>query len=483
ERAKQFEETSFKGLFNFINFINKLKNVSGDMGSAKTLGENADVVRIMSIHKSKGLEFPVVICAGMGKNFNLQDIRKNMLYHHRLGYGPQFVDFERRIAYPSIAKEALKKRLNIESLSEEMRILYVAFTRAKEKLIMTGSVRDIQKSVNKWAENAESINPLPEYEILKGRNFLDWIGPSIMKHKDCNELRTMANLDCNESIHESRWESRLWYPDELIKSEKTKEEEKKDIIEILKNMDFSNDKSEYGDVIRARLTYEYPYKEAIDLPTSLAATEIKRVQDSEDSVEYKNMFNKVTKLKKPLFIQEGEATSKISGMERGTITHLVMQKLDLTKVGNVSDIKEQLDNLVKNEIITKIQSEVINPYKIYNFFKSEIGQRMLNSEFLKREQAFYIQFRATEIYKELEEKYENEYIMVRGIIDAYFEENEEIVLIDYKTDYVDLQNKSEIINKYKKQLDLYSNALQKLTGKKVKEKYIYLFGIDEEVKY
>jgi ATP-dependent helicase/nuclease subunit A len=483
ERAKQFEETSFKGLFNFINFINKLKNVSGDMGSAKTLGENADVVRIMSIHKSKGLEFPVVICAGMGKNFNLQDIRKNILYHHKLGYGPQFVDFERRIAYPSIAKEALKKRLNVESLSEEMRILYVAFTRAKEKLIMTGSVRDIQKSVDKWAENADSINPLPEYEILKGRNFLDWIGPSIMKHKDCNKLRTMANLDCNESIHESRWEARLWYPDELIKIEKTKEEEKKDIIEILENMDFSDDKSDYGDVIRTRLSYEYPYKEAIDLPTSLAATEIKRIQDSEDTVEYKNMFNKVTKLKKPLFIQEGEAISKISGMERGTITHLVMQKLDLTKVGNISDIKDQLDNLVKNEIITKIQSEVINPFKIYNFFKSNIGKRMLSAEFLKREQAFYIQFRANEIYKELEEKYEDEYIMVRGIIDAYFEENEEIVLIDYKTDYVDPGNKTEIINKYKKQLDLYSNALQKLTGKKVKEKYIYLFGIDEEVKY
>ena len=482
ERAKQFEETSFKGLFNFINFINKLKNVSGDMGSAKTLGENADVVRIMSIHKSKGLEFPVVICAGMGKNFNLQDIRKNLLYHHKLGFGPQFVDFERRIAYPSIAKEALKKRLNIESLSEEMRILYVAFTRAKEKLIMTGSVRDIQKSVNKWAENADSKDPLPDYEILKGRSFLDWIGPSIMKHKDCNELRTMADLDCNEFIHESRWEAKLWYPDELIRSEKIKEEEKKDIVEILKNIEFANDQSEYGNIVRTRLSYEYPYIKAIDLPTSLAATEIKKVQDGNDSIEYRNMFNKTTKLKKPLFVQENEE-NKISGIERGTITHLVMQKMDLTKIRSIKDIKEQLDNLVKNEILTKTQSEIINPFKIYNFFKSEIGIRMLNSTFLKREQAFYIQFRANEIYKELDERYKDEYIMVRGIIDAYFEENDEIVLVDYKTDYVNSENKNEIINKYKKQLELYSNALEKLTGKTVKEKYIYLFGIEEAVKY
>jgi len=247
-------------------------------------------------------------------------------------------------------------------------------------------------------------------------------------------------------------------------------------------MDFSEDKSEYGDVIRTRMTYEYPYIEAIDLPTSLAATEIKKVQDGNDSVEYKNMFNASTKLKKPLFIQENEE-SKISGIERGTITHLVMQKLDLSLIGSIKDIKDQIDNLVKNEILTKSQSEIINPYKIYNFFKCEIGKRMLNSEFLKREQAFYIQFRANEIYKELDEKYKDEYIMVRGIIDAYFEENGEIVLIDYKTDYVDLQNKTEIINKYKKQLDLYANAIQKLTGKKVKEKYIYLFGIEEAIMY
>ncbi|MDU7905443.1 MAG: 3'-5' exonuclease, partial [Peptostreptococcaceae bacterium] len=114
ERAKQFEETSFKGLFNFINFVKRLKKSNSDMGSAKTLGENANVVRIMSIHKSKGLEFPVVICAGMGKNFNNQDFRKDILYHHKLGYGPQIVDYKRRISYPSIAKEALKTTINME---------------------------------------------------------------------------------------------------------------------------------------------------------------------------------------------------------------------------------------------------------------------------------------------------------------------------------------------------------------------------------
>ncbi|MGL5314599.1 MAG: helicase-exonuclease AddAB subunit AddA, partial [Peptostreptococcaceae bacterium] len=189
ERAKQFEETSFKGIFNFINFVQKLKKSNTDMGSAKTLGENANVVRIMSIHKSKGLEFPVVICSGMGKKFNTQDFRKDILYHHNLGYGPQLVDYNRRISYPSIAKEALKSKINVENLSEEMRVLYVAFTRPKEKLIITGASRDLEKSLKSWASGVEGNVPVSQYKVLKGKTFLDWIMPSVLKHKDLENIR------------------------------------------------------------------------------------------------------------------------------------------------------------------------------------------------------------------------------------------------------------------------------------------------------
>ena len=190
QRAKQFEKTSFKGLFNFINFINKLTKSSGDMGSAKILGENEDVVRIMSIHKSKGLEFPVVFLCGTGKNFNLMDLNKNMLYHDELGFGPDFVDLEKRFSIGTLAKEAIKKKMKIETLSEEMRILYVACTRAKEKLIITGAIRNIQKSIEKWMSSASlDHNIILPSEVLKGRSYLDWLGMALCQHNDGIKLR------------------------------------------------------------------------------------------------------------------------------------------------------------------------------------------------------------------------------------------------------------------------------------------------------
>ena len=192
QRAKQYEDTSFKGLFNFINFINKLRKSSGDMGSAKILGENEDVVRIMSIHKSKGLEFPVVFTSGMGKQFNLIDLSNSVLYHEELGFGPSYVNLETRNSYSTLAKEAIKKRIRLETLSEEMRILYVAFTRAKEKLIITGATSNLEKSINNWVSSAAlDENIILPSEVLKGKSYLDWICMAICKHVCGEKLRNV----------------------------------------------------------------------------------------------------------------------------------------------------------------------------------------------------------------------------------------------------------------------------------------------------
>ncbi|HEK4799800.1 TPA: helicase-exonuclease AddAB subunit AddA [Clostridioides difficile] len=490
ERAKQFEETSLKGIFNFVNFIEKLKKSSSDMGSAKTLGENANVVRIMSIHKSKGLEFPVVICSAMGKNFNTQDFKKSILYHHNLGYGPQFVDYERRISFPSIAKEALKSKINIENLSEEMRVLYVAFTRAKEKLIITGSTRNIQDSIKRWSNGVESLDTISQYEILKGKNFLDWIMPCVLKHRDLSNLLEEVGLDAVFSVeHNSKWYVKLWNKNDIL-VEKKSDEEKESIEEILEKIDVDSPDSNYYSEIEEKLNYIYPYEFSTRKPATISVTEIKKIQNNYEEELINTIFEQKVILKKPLFIQNEEEREKISGTERGTIVHLVMEVLDLKNVSSVNDIKSQIRGFVSKGIITEKQASIVNPYKIYKFFASNIGKRMLNAEIINREKSIYAQVNMKDIYiyeklinNDDKKLYDNESVMLRGIVDAYFEEDNQIVLVDYKTDFVNEENINQIIEKYKKQLDLYADIIETLTGKSVKEKCIYLFGVDEAVCY
>ncbi|MDL0266205.1 helicase-exonuclease AddAB subunit AddA, partial [Clostridioides difficile] len=447
ERAKQFEETSLKGIFNFVNFIEKLKKSSSDMGSAKTLGENANVVRIMSIHKSKGLEFPVVICSAMGKNFNTQDFKKSILYHHNLGYGPQFVDYERRISFPSIAKEALKSKINIENLSEEMRVLYVAFTRAKEKLIITGSTRNIQDSIKRWSNGVENSDTISQYEILKGKNFLDWIMPCVLKHRDLSNLLDEVGLDAVFSVeHNSKWYGKLWDKNDIL-VEKKNNEEKESIEKILEKIDVDSPDSDYYNEIEEKLNYIYPYEFSTRKPATISVTEIKKIQNNYEEELINTIFEQKVILKKPLFIQNEEERDKISGAERGTIVHLVMEVLDLKNVSNVNDIKSQIRGFVSKGIITEKQASIVNPYKIYKFFESNIGKRMLNAELINREKSIYAQVNMKDIYiyeklinNDDKKLYDEESVMLRGIVDAYFEEDNQIVLVDYKTDFVNEEN-------------------------------------------
>ena len=486
ERAKQFEETSFKGIFNFINFISKLKKSNSDMGSAKTLGENANVVRIMSIHKSKGLEFPIVICSGMGRNFNTMDFRKDVLYHHELGYGPQIVDFERRISYPSIAKEALKCKINIENISEEMRILYVALTRAKEKLIITSSIKDIEQNMHKWSSNISTEKMVSKYDILNGKNYMDWMMPAIIKHKDLEDIRETYNLSTSISMEdESKWSVKTWSRDDID----FEKHEKEGIREVLNTMDLSQHDTEYYEQIEKKLNFEYPYLGVVKKAASISVTEIKKRQEEyEEQEDSLGLYKHKTTLKKPKFLSESQKSEKITGARRGTIVHLIMEVLDFEKVNTESEIKAQIQDLVKRRIITEKESQVLSPRKIMRFFKSPIAKRMLSSKFVKREQKIYTQIKMNDIYlndeifKNNRETYENESVMLRGVIDLYFEEDDGLVILDYKTDFVDENNKKEIIHKYKEQIEIYADVLSKLTGKKVKEKYLYLFGIDEQVK-
>ncbi|WP_242866874.1 helicase-exonuclease AddAB subunit AddA [Clostridium coskatii] len=472
ERAKQYEKSSYKGLFNFINFMNKLKNSSGDLGSAKILGENEDVVRIMSVHKSKGLEFPVVILSGAGKKFNLMDMSKGVLFHEKLGLGPDYVNVKRHICYPTVMKQVLRKKLKVETLSEEMRILYVAFTRAKEKLIITGMVNNIEKTTQKWCECASyKGNKLPEYSLISARNFLDWIGAALAKHPCGKPIREISKIEDNLNLvigDSSRWKINIYKKDDF----KTVSQEKEDvdILGKIEELNLTEYDGQYMDKVHRRLNWKYKYEEACKIPAKFSVSELKRRFDLNDIEDSANLVELV-QLKKPLFLREKKG---MTAAERGTLLHLILQHIDIKKVNSYDEIKEQVGKLVQREFIREEEVKSIPLGKILKFFNSEIGSRMKEAENIYRETPFYMEIESNELYKELPDKiYKDEKIIIQGIIDCYFEENGELVLIDYKTDYVD--DIDDIKDKYKNQIYYYARALEKLTGKKVKNKYLYLF--------
>ncbi len=482
QRAKQFESTSFKGLFNFINFINKLRKSSGDMGSAKVLGENEDVVRIMSIHKSKGLEFPVVFCAGTGKQFNLMDLNASILYHEELGFGPDYVNLEKRNAYTTLAKEAIRKRIRLETLSEEMRILYVAFTRAKEKLIITGATRDLEKSINNWISAASlDENIILPSEVLKGKSYLDWIALAMCKHVDGEILREVAGVtrDLVKADY-SKWKIKFWNKDVLISNKEVEvvdEDSERNILEEAENIK-SIDKE-----IERRLGYKYKYKEGAMLPSNVSVSDLKMSDYEYDGIATLEIF-KEKPLIKPKFLQEEKG---LSAAERGTIMHYVMQKLNLSRVNSISEIKAQIEEMVLDKSLTEQEASTIWPKKIYKFYTSDLGKRVLkafnDNNLVRREFPFFTEISSLQLGENLEKEiYEDEKVRLQGIIDLFFQEDEDIVLIDYKTDYVEEGKEDEIIERYTTQLTYYKEALEKVTGKKVKESYLYLFYIDKGVK-
>lgn len=483
ERARQFEETAYKGLFNFINFVDKLKSSKGDMGSAKILGENDNVVRIMSIHKSKGLEFPVVILSGCGKKFNLQDMNKSILLHQELGLGPDVVDHRRRLSYPSVPKQAIREKLKAETLSEEMRILYVALTRAREKLIITGSVSDVRKAAAKWARCAGvRENKLPAYEMLKGGRYLDWIGPALLRHKDCGDFRESAGMGSefrgllieNPSV----WNIRIWNKSDVLGGKSAKEHDESQFIRWLDGLETAGEADDIPEEIVRRLSWEYPYQKTSKVPAKVSVTELKRRFDAEVLDETGAFSNHLPPLvRKPLFLEEKRG---LSAAEAGTVLHLVMQRLNYKQ----DDIKAQIDEMVAKDLLTEQQAQSVDPDKIKRFLESPLGIRLLASESVSREVPFNMEIPCHELYPDMqEEAYQGETLLLQGVIDCYFEEPDGIVLLDYKTDYAPADRVETIRERYRLQISYYARALEMLTGKKVKERYIYLFWNGEVLEF
>ena len=446
EKAKQYETTSFKGLFNFISFIDRLKLSSTDMSSAKLIGENEDVVRIMSIHKSKGLEFPVVFLSCTGKKFNVMDLNNSdILLHQELGIGLKYIDYNRQVEYNTLAKEAIKNVSKIEMLSEEMRILYVALTRSKEKLIITGiandlerSLKDKEKLINTY-KNIDKDCKINKNIVKRYMSYLDWI-----------ELVYLNNFKTIKKFLKYN----VVYPKDILQED----EEEKEKVNFEEKT--ANTNIEEQEKIKNILNWNYKYKLETNMITKTSVTQIKNINKEKkiDQEEYINKFEI------PEFLKENK---NITGAEKGNVIHLILQKLNPKEKYDKEKINALIEKLLIKKIITKEEKEIIDINIILNFLASNIWKEMQEAKAVYQEQPFYININASKIYEE--ESDEN--ILVQGIIDLYYiNKNDEIILVDYKTDK---KSEKELKECYNNQLEIYKEAIENSSNKNVSRIYIY----------
>ncbi|WP_186579093.1 helicase-exonuclease AddAB subunit AddA [Aquibacillus kalidii] len=480
DRARAYESTSFRGLFRFLRFIERMEEKGDDLGAARALGEQEDVVRIMTIHKSKGLEFPVVIVGAMDKQFNQQDLRQKYLLHKDLGFGSKFIDPEKRIMYPTLAYHALKKEKQRELWAEEMRVLYVALTRAKEKLVMVGNVASFEKKQEKWQEIVEHKDwVLPPHYRLEAKTYLDWVGPSLIRHKHNDVLRTVdISVQVPDDIREdiSSWKVRLVHGSEYSKLneiEAQQEESLQKAINDWKPIDQTDGKLD--ELVADRLAYNYPHQFASSFRAKQSVTEIKRqreVKDDYSDLELIQPF-KAPIVKRPKFMQKEK---RLTAAEIGTIMHTVLQHLPLTKKWNSSEIEEFVSHMVIKEILTQDEAEVVNLDAIERFLATDIAERMIKSPVIHREVPFSYTLKANEVYHNWQEE-TDEKVLIQGVIDCLIPVDDGFILLDYKTDQiteeVTPELKAKLKERYTVQIELYSKALEDIWKKPINEKYLY----------
>lgn len=488
KHAAEFEESNFTGLFNFMNYIDRVQKTSGDFAEAKTVGENENLVRIMSIHKSKGLEFPIVFLSVADKQFNNQDLRNPVLLHHEYGLGAKYTDIKERVVYNTLPRIAIREQIRAENMSEEMRVLYVALTRAEEKLIITGSVDNFERTAKSWGQNLKrDTRAVGPYAAMNVRCYLDWIGMAFMSHPDAGEIRKIVpGGDTGYIIQDetSKWKFKLWEQSQIpipMEIENSEIEARKD---QLLNWDTDAVYSDYKEEIGRRLNWVYKYKEATKLPVKMTVSELKqRWQSHDEDSEYVS-FAATKPSNRPSFMEEGK---KVSPTERGTMIHHVLQHLDLAHCQDTKHVKAQIEKMILEGKVDKAVLELVDLTRLIDFAHSPIANRMQKSREVYKEQQFVFLVDAKEVVPSFKEASYNEEIMVQGVIDCFFEEDHEYVLVDYKTDYVPHGSKKEaaieqIKDNYRTQIELYGQAVEDITGKKVKESYLYLYSANQWVK-
>lgn len=501
EKAAAYEKTSYKGLFHFVRYIDELQKYDVDFGEADMVGENEDVVRIMSIHKSKGLEFPIVIVSGMGKNFNKQDTRSKMVLHPELGIGLDYMDGKKRIKSPTIAKKAIAKQIDLENLGEELRVLYVALTRAKEKLILTGTLKDATEKLEFFRQQAalyahsSDTTAIPYLTRESAAGYLDWILPAVLSYGDKYPVRIVEAA-------------------ELVLDEVENQLEKNEnLTERIGEIEAAD--TQLVGQLKQRFLQRYPYQVDVLRKNKYSVSELKhramreRFEAEQEETVPAFLEEPVTPTI-PLFIQREESVEQETpnrGALRGTAVHRVMECYDFA---SEKSVHEQMEAMEKEEKITADMRALVKEQIVADFVSSETGRRMALAQCggaLYREKPFVMGFTEEElenygfgvgsntdscenIYEktdsdqEKEEqkkvRHEEDLTLIQGIIDVFWIEKDGIVLLDYKTDRV--QQAKELIDRYATQLKLYADALERVfaTRKlKVKEILIYSFRLEK----
>lgn len=480
EMAVAYEKTSYKGLFHFVRYIDIQQKYEIDYGEADTAGENDDVVRIMTIHKSKGLEFPVVFVSGLGKGFNTQDTKSDLVIHEKLGLGLVEKTKSPRTKRPSLIRNEIESRIKRENLGEELRVLYVALTRAKEKIILTGGLSNAQKSFEKYRGNVNANQPISFGQREGAGCYLDWVIPAMLSYPD---KYTVSTVDATEFAARTAMDMAA---NDISKAQ---------LIGHISAADETKAKE-----LAEEFDFEYAYASDITKKSKYSVSELKhdsmveKYDSTEREAERPKFLLEEKETYVPDFARDDEAGGASNeskepknaagvnqGALRGTAVHRVMECLDFKSLCDIDTkdhvavsafVKKSMDEMLKKGLITDDMYRLTRPKLIEQFISSDVAARMAQAD------------KRGDLYKEKPFVMDYEGVLVQGIIDVFWLENDKIVLLDYKTDRVNAAK--ELIDRYSTQLKLYADALGRIfstDGKSIQadERLIYSFRLQQTI--
>ncbi len=447
--ACTYEKSGYSGLSSFIRFVDRLKEEKQDLTGALGEVQGSDVVKIMTIHKSKGLEFPVCILADCNKKFNRMDETKNLIVSLKHGLGIIRRDEKTFEQYRTVCHGAVKLSMHHDSVSEELRVLYVALTRAREKLVMVAAGKNMRELIKKCSVDLSADVKISPYAVTNAGNYLRWLVSSLLRHDDFSALKAESGVSAHTLKCQAPLKAVLCDITDYEKSGEMKE-------------DTCLSDSELASQIEKKLSYKYKYEALSGVITKRAASEVDR-----DFIDRDYFASSA-----PAFMLSGGLT----GAQRGIATHTFVQFADFKNAKQDPDA--EIEQLVSRGMLTRQQADGINKKALAAFFESELYERILKSENVMREKKFTIQVPVNEIYDGLE-AFADEMMMIQGIADCVFVEDGELVVVDYKTDA--LKNEDDFRIKYSSQVLIYKRALEECTGMRVKSTLLYSFHLSKVI--